>query len=93
MTRTASSKYRRLIDECRVRWNRFDPIGIRSVGAPHLNEYDSYVPHTVRLLLAGADSVKIAAYVRQVVHISMGLSKSPEEDILEFVRELRELAS
>ena len=93
MTKTTSSQYRRLIGECRERWNRFDPIGIRSMGAVHLNEYDSYLAHTAELLLADADSFKIAAYVRQVVRANMGLSNYPEERIVEFAQELRQLTA
>jgi hypothetical protein len=85
------SWYRRLIGECRERWNRFDPIGIRGMGARHLNEYDSYLAHTAELLSAGADSFKIAAYVRQAVRVSMGISNFPEERIVEFAHELKRL--
>ncbi|MBO0756038.1 MAG: hypothetical protein J2P54_09270 [Bradyrhizobiaceae bacterium] len=91
MTKTKSSKHRRLIAECRERWNRFDPIGIRGMHADHLNEYDPYLAHTAELLLADADSFKIAAYVRQVVRVSMGISNFPEERIIEFVQELKRL--
>jgi len=91
MTKTKSSQYRRLIGECRERWNRFDPIGIRGRHADHLNEYDSYLAHTAELLLADADSFKIAAYVRQVVRVSMGISNFPEERIVEFAQELKRL--
>src|SRR5262245_12790444 len=50
----------RLIEECRLRWNEFDPIGIRRLGATHSNEYDSYLRHTAHLLSSGADPIKIA---------------------------------
>jgi hypothetical protein len=40
-----------------------------------------------------AGSAKIAAFVRQVVHLDMGLSNFPEERILRFVRTLRQLGS
>ena len=93
MTKTTSSQYRRLIGECRARWNRFDPIGIRGMGAVHLNEYDSYLAHTAELLLADADSFKIATYVRQVVRANMGISNFPEERIVEFAQELRQLTA
>src|SRR5262249_16334791 len=91
MTKNKSLQYRRLIGECRERWNRFDPIGIRGMDADHLNEYDSYLAHTAELLLADADSFKIGAYVRQVVRVSMGVSNFPEERIVEFVKELKRL--
>jgi hypothetical protein len=80
-----------LIEECRQRWNAFDPIGIRRMGATHLNEYDSYLRHTAHLLLTGADPVKIAGYVRQVVRVNMGLSRFPEDKIVEFARKLRDI--
>jgi hypothetical protein len=93
MTKTGPSEYRRLIGECRERWNRFDPIGVRRMGVVHLNEYDSYLAHTAELVLANADSFKIAAYVRLVVRVNMGISNFPEERIAEFVEELRRLAA
>jgi hypothetical protein len=93
MTKTTSSQYRRLIGECRERWNRFDPIGIRGMGSIHLNEYDSYLAHTAELLLADADSFKIAAYVRQVVRANIGISHFPDERIVEFAQELRQLTA
>jgi hypothetical protein len=74
-----------------MQWNKFDPIGVRGRGAVHLDEYDSYLGHTASLLLSGADAVKIAAYVRQVVRVDIGLSNFSEDRILEFARELREL--
>jgi hypothetical protein len=63
------------------------------MGAVHLNEYDSYLAHTAELLLADADSFKIAAYVRQVVRANMGISNFPEERIVEFAQELRRLTA
>jgi hypothetical protein len=59
--------------------------------ADHLNEYESYLAHTAELLMADADSFKIAAYVRQVVRVSMGISNFPEERIVEFAQELKRL--
>jgi hypothetical protein len=59
--------------------------------AIHLNEYDSYLAHTVELLLADADTFKIAAHVRHVVRVNMGISDFPEELIVEFAQELRRL--
>lgn len=89
---TKSSRRRRLIGECRERWNRFDPIGVRRTDADHLDECNSYLAHTVELVLAGADSFKIAAYVREVVRANMGMSSFPEERIVEFAQELKRLA-
>jgi hypothetical protein len=59
--------------------------------ADHLNEYDSYLAHTAELLLVDADPFKIAAYVRQAVRVSMGISNFPEERIVEFAQELKRL--
>jgi predicted ester cyclase len=47
-----------------------EEIGL-GMGAVHRNEYDSHLAHTAELLLADADSFKIAAYVRQVVRANM----------------------
>jgi hypothetical protein len=56
------------------------------MGSIHLNEYDSYLAHTAELLLADADSFKIAAYVRQAVRADIGISNFPDERIVEFRR-------
>ena len=52
-----------------------------------LGEYDFYLPHTARLVLAGADPFNIAAYVRQVVRVDLALSIFPEHRIVEFTQE------
>lgn len=52
---------------------------MRDVPLDELGEYDFYLPHTARLVLAGADPFNIAAYVRQVVRVDLGLSIFPEQ--------------
>ena len=79
---------KRLIGECRRRWNCFDPIGVVGEGDHLDDEYDSYLAHTAKLLMEGADAVKIAGHVRQVVRVNIGLSDFPDAKILEFAQEL-----
>ena len=51
------------------------------------DEYRSYVARTAKLLMEGADALKVADYVRKVLR-SLGISEIPEEKILEFARQL-----
>jgi hypothetical protein len=65
---------------CRKHWNEFDPIGVRmnfgSDGEPDWfpdDEYDSYVPQTAKLVMEGADAVKIRKHIEHCCIINMGL--------------------
>jgi hypothetical protein len=58
----------------------WDPIGV--AGSPHArDEYDSYVPGVVSLLLSDASASKIAKHLTQISTVSMGLSASPKKDL------------
>ena len=80
-------KHENLIVECRRQWNRFDPIGVVHEGVETNDEYRSYVARTAKLLMEGADAVKVAGYVRNALR-NIGLSDVPEDKILEFARRL-----
>jgi hypothetical protein len=91
MTRkTQQAEYGRLIEACRQLWNEFDPIGVFEDGDGPRDEYDAYLPQTVKLALSGADVFKFAAYLRTVVYVNMGMLGFPERKIDEFAARLRE---
>ncbi len=77
-----------LIEECRRLWNEFDPIGVLDDEYGTDNEYDSYLPQTIKLVQSDADVFKLTAYVRNVVHVSMGLTGFPEDGIKDFAERL-----
>ncbi len=87
----SSPRYKSLIAECRRHWNRFDPIGILDEGDELDDEYDSYLPQTAKLLIEGADAHKIAGYVSQIVRVTIGIRDFPEDRVVEFVKQLRQI--
>ncbi len=77
-------RYRRLAKICEALWNEFDPIGvvddeIHDGGIPILDEYSSYVPQTVRLVLDGADRSQFRFYIECVCEDQIGLTGSSSE--------------
>lgn len=94
------AEYTRLYASCRDYWNEYDPIGV-CANAPGNSspdwvaedEYDSYVPHTVQLVLDGADAVKLHQYIEQCCSVSMGLRprQNTDEALTRFVEKLRAL--
>ena len=84
------AEYKRLIKECRRLWDEFDPIGVLDEEEGPRNEYDSYLPQTIKLVQSNADVYKIAAYLRSVVHVNMGLTRFPENEINEFAERLQQ---
>jgi len=63
----------------RVLWEDWDPIGVNKMGGP-TDEYCSYVPRIVGLLLDGADTFKISHHLSDLEHGSMGLRPSPDRN-------------
>jgi len=58
----------------------WDPIGV--AGSPHArDEYDSYVPGVVSLLLADASAKTIAKHLTQITTDSMGLGAGSQRDL------------
>ena len=87
-----SKRYKRLSEECRQLWNDFDPIGVYRDWDDEVwprDEYDAYLPQSVRLVVSEADVYKISRYVRSVVHSSIGMTDFPEEDMVEFAERLK----
>lgn len=51
------------------------------MGSDHLDEYGAYLANTAGLPSADAEPFKIAAYVRQVVRVNMGISNFPDDRV------------
>ncbi len=68
-----AAQFRRREAALRDLWNAFDPIGVMDDPDWPRNEYDRYLPHTLRLLMDGAGTLAIADYVNSVVCEEMSL--------------------
>ena len=95
-----NAEYKRLHEICRNHWNAYDPIGVRvNLGTDSEpdwfpdDEYDSYVPHTVMLVMEGADAVKIRRHIEHCCTVNMGLGSRQDTDeaLKSFVDELLKL--
>lgn len=82
-------RFDELLTQCVGAWNEFDPIVVCDGDDDGTrDEYDSYARQSVRMVHAGADLYKHTAFVRSVVHVSMGLSDFPDEAIDAFAEKL-----
>jgi hypothetical protein len=70
-----------------ILFQEWDPIGVNSNPECH-DEYDAYVGTIVRLLGAEADEYKIAAHLRSLRRVSMGLSSADEDRDHQIARRL-----
>ena len=68
------ARFRKQIDKLRELWNAFDPIGVMDDPEWPRDEYDRYLPHTLRLLMDGAGTLAIANYVNSMVCDQMALT-------------------
>lgn len=59
--------------EIRTLWNEWDPIGISPGKGGPLDEYDSYLGPSLRLLEQGASTIEIKKYLSYIVGEYMGL--------------------
>lgn len=60
---------------------RWDPIGVMvGEGSPE-DEYDSYAPHIVSLLSAGASAEELAAHLEHVRTVTIGLPADRAKDL------------
>lgn len=66
------------IDE--ILWTDWDPIGVTGIEQAR-DEYYGYLPEVFRMLLEGATSSEIAAYLQQVTTQTMGLSSTLEDHV------------
>ncbi len=73
---TARQKYIfKTIDE--ILWNDWDPIGVNDSGVGR-DEYQNYVSGIFKLVMEGADKVKIANRLFQLETVSIGLPGNKE---------------
>jgi hypothetical protein len=71
--RELKTQFRRREAALRELWNAFDPIGVMDDPEWPRDEYDRYLPHTLRLLTDRAGTLAIAEYVNRVVCNEMAL--------------------
>jgi hypothetical protein len=69
--------YKRIDD---ILWRDWDPIGVTGIEQAR-DEYYAYLPEVFRMLLEGATSSEIAAYLQQVTTQSMGLDSTLEDHV------------
>jgi hypothetical protein len=53
-------------------WEDWDPIGVRAMGGPD-DEYDSYAPAILRMLLYGVTEEELVAHLHAIETERMGL--------------------
>lgn len=70
----------------------WDPIGVNDNELCR-DEYESYAPAVVQLLLSGADEYKLASRLSDFQRVSMGMSVIDEELHRRVARRLLELVS
>lgn len=61
-----------------ILFREWDPIGVNSYESVR-DEYDSYVPLVVGLLLRGVDEHKLASELSYIARVTIGLTRSDEE--------------
>lgn len=67
---------------CRRLWNAFDPISVSSSGIQ--DEYDGYIPQTVKLILENGGNYKFMKHIEDVVCVNMGMENYPRKQMEEF---------
>jgi hypothetical protein len=73
------AKASRLLPAVRdILFREWDPIGVNG-NELCCDEYDSYAPAVVRLLLSGADEYKLVSRLSEFQRVSMGMSVIDEE--------------
>ena len=83
------SKLLRLVND--ILFDEWDPIDINEY-CNCRDEYDSYAPAIVRLLLSDCDEYKLTAHLCELQRSSMGLSEIDEEVSRSVARRLLDLA-
>jgi len=69
----------RYLDTVReILFREWDPIGVNCYEQAS-DEYDSYVPEVLRLLVAGADEHKLASRLSEFQRVSMGMTMVDDE--------------
>ena len=79
MNRLEKGQSRERWRQARKLWNDWDPIGVFSIDSSWpLDEYESYVGPTLRLLERGASQNELASYFSKIAGDHMGLSAFPD---------------
>ncbi len=65
------------VEEVLQRW---DPIGVTPGEFAPSDEYDSYAPHIVSLLSAGASATELSAHLEQIRTVTIGLPADRSRD-------------
>lgn len=73
MRRLEKEETRQRHREIRKLWNEWDPIGVLPGAGGPLDEYDSYLGPTLRLLENSATETEIVKYLSYIVGEYMGL--------------------
>jgi hypothetical protein len=60
---------------------RWDPIGVMVGEGSPIDEYDSYAPHIVSLLAAGATESELAAHLEHIQTVTMRLPADAPRDM------------
>lgn len=55
-----------------ILWENWDPIGVNAMSGPS-DEYDSYAPAVLRMLLAGVTEEELVAHLHAIETEQMGL--------------------
>ena len=66
-----------LLQVDRILWEDWDPIGVNDEPAA-FDEYTTYAPGVIRLLMQGADVRRISEYLADIERERMGLVCPPE---------------
>ena len=87
-----NKRYKELEQIARRHWNEFDPIGVVDLFEVD-DEYDSYLPKTVKLIMSGADEHAFFKHIEHSVCVNMGLSGSNKDIMRDFARKLAAIAT
>lgn len=75
-----------------ILWNDWDPIGVSSIEEAR-DEYYGYLPEVFHMVIEGAPTSRIAAYLQWVATERMGLQSSLHDHVAvaEKIRKLKEI--
>ena len=87
-----SKRYKELEKVTRRHWNEFDPIGVVDLAEVD-DEYYSYLPQTIKLIMIGADEHAFYEHIEQSVYVNMGLSGIRKYVMRDFAQKLAAIAA
>jgi hypothetical protein len=71
-----------------ILWEDWDPIGINDNPQIH-DEYSSYAPQIIKLLIDNKDSKQISKLLAQISNIDLGLGPIPNEAYLGIAQKIK----